>query len=129
MLQPHVSQALCGPVCLRESISVLLYWLSQLSQFKKRKNNVSEAPEVHSPIERRVEAFLMMSPDQPTGYQANLTLLSIIVQSQQQCFTLNPSRVCNLLYVFLLLLCDDSLVNSVFFHSGNHFHFNPCIKY
>lgn len=75
VLWPHVSQALCGQVSLCESIFALLYWPVTAQPIQEKKK-VSKAPGVHSPVETGVEAFFLMIPDQPTGYEVDSTLLS-----------------------------------------------------
>lgn len=84
VLCPCVSQALYGLYFQCESIFVLLHWLSQLSQFFFKKRERKPSLKHLGFIVQWTEGwrlFLMMSPDQPRGHQANLPLLSVIVQS------------------------------------------------
>lgn len=126
VLWPHVSQALCGLVCLCESIIVLLYWLSQLSQFKKKwKKKNLWGTWVHSPIERRVEAFYNDEPRSANWVQEFEQELDIAHTQSSKLIELLPliplQSVKPNVYISI---CTDwhflhYFVTYIFFHSGN----------
>lgn len=83
--QCALASCLPGFVCRSLSCSVGCHSLANFKKGKKKK--ISETPEVHSPMEERVE-----DPDQPTGYQVYWTLFSFSSVFQHSNFHLRQQK-------------------------------------